>query len=192
MIDFNFENNAPLSTGSVLISEPFLSDNYFSRSVVFLCDHNEEGSFGFVLNKFIDNSISDLLDDFPVSDIKICVGGPVDKSNLFYIHALGNEIPNSTPTSKGLFIGGDFEVLKKLLADHPEKKSQVRFFVGYSGWSKDQLNEEMKQKSWIVLNTVSPAQILDTSSNDFWEESLKSLGGKFELMSRFPKNPSDN
>ena len=192
MIDFNFENNAKVKPGSVLISEPFLDDDYFSRSVIFLCDHNEEGSFGFVLNKYIENDLSELIEGFPSASTKVSVGGPVDTSNLFYIHSLGEKIPNSTPTSNNLSIGGDFNKLQELILFEPELIKQIRFFIGYSGWEKDQLNNEIDSKSWLVLNGVSPEQILDTNNDDIWKKTMKSLGGKFEVMSRFPKNPSDN
>ena len=192
MIDFNFENNALPEPGSILVSEPFLADDYFSRSVIFLCDHNDEGSYGFVLNKFVDNKLSDFIQEFPVIDSKVGLGGPVDTSNLFYIHSLGDEIPNSTPCSKGFFIGGDFKSVCEILKENPEKSSRIRFFIGYSGWSKNQLDDEMKEKSWIVLNDVPQAQILATENDGIWKQTMEKLGGKFKVMSQFPINPSDN
>ena len=192
MIDFNFENNDEPQPGSILISEPFLSDDYFSRSLIFLCDHNEDGSFGFVLNKYVENSISDFVPDFPEVDSKVSLGGPVDTSNLFYIHSFGDEIPNSIPCSKDLFIGGDFKRLKELLQADNENTKKVRFFIGYSGWNKSQLTHELKEKSWLVLNGISKGQILDTSNDDIWKDTMEKLGGKFKVMSKFPINPSDN
>lgn len=192
MIDFNFEYNDKPEPGSVLVSEPFLADDYFSRSVIFLCDHHDEGSFGFVLNKFVDNSVNDFVQEFPQTNSKVSLGGPVDTSNLFYIHDLGDEIPNSVPSSKGLYIGGDFKVLTALLSEHPEKAKQIRFFIGYSGWDKGQLRKELREKSWIVLNNVSKEQILDALDEDIWKITMEKLGGKFKVMSQFPLNPSDN
>ncbi len=192
MIDFNFENNDQPEPGSVLVSEPFLADDYFSRSVIFLCDHHDEGSFGFVLNKFVDNKLTDFIKEFPSVSSRISLGGPVDTSNLFYIHDLGEEIPNSIPSSKGLYIGGDFKALTRILEEHPEKADHVRFFIGYSGWDKGQLKQELRQKSWIVLNNISKEQVLNTSDDDVWKKTMENLGGKFKVMSRFPLNPSDN
>lgn len=192
MIDFNFENNNKLIAGSILVAEPFLGDDYFSRSVIFLCDHNADGSFGFVLNKFVDTNIADFVDGFPQIDTRLSIGGPVDMSNLFYIHSLGKEISGSVPTSNGLFIGGDFEEVKSVLSLTPSKSSQIRFFIGYSGWDIDQLNEEMELKSWIVLNNLSKEQILDCSNDDIWTQMMEKQGGKFKMMTNFPVNPSDN
>lgn len=192
IIDFNFENDNEIMPGGILVSEPFMNDSYFSRSVVFLCDHSEDGSYGFVLNKYITNKISEVIEGFPDVDTKISLGGPVDTSNLFYIHTLGDEIPNSLPAANGMFIGGDFESVKALLTEHPEKAKQIRFFIGYSGWSDNQLQDEINEKSWIIINKVADKTILDTSQKDIWKKILEQLGGKFKLMSKFPKNPSDN
>ncbi len=192
LIDFNFENKAPLKPGSILLSEPFANDEYFSRAVIFICDINDDGSFGFVLNKYIENEIGDFIEGFPSIATDISIGGPVDVSNLFYIHSLGDEIPNALPISKGLFIGGDFEKVKELILIDADKSKQIRFFVGYSGWEKNQLEGELKDKSWIVVNDIPADEILDTSSDDIWTETMESLGGKYKVMSQFPQNPSDN
>lgn len=192
MIDFNFENKAPLQAGSILLSEPFANDDYFSRAVIFICDKNEDGCFGFVLNKYIENEIGDFIEHFPNIKSEISIGGPVDESNLFYIHSLGNEVPKSLEISKGLYIGGDFNTIKELLIIDADKASQIRFFIGYSGWEKGQLEDEIADKSWIVLNNIPKEEILDTTHDDIWTETMEKLGGKYKVMSQFPQNPSDN
>lgn len=192
MIDFKFETNNEPKAGSVLVSEPFLADNYFSRSVIYLCDHNDEGSFGFVLNKHIDSKLSELGNNLPDIDSIVSLGGPVDTSNLFYIHSLGDEVPNSIPCGKDLFIGGDFNEVTRILSDDPSKIEQIRFFIGYSGWEAEQLSQELNERSWIVLNNVTRKDILNTNNEDYWKKIMESLGGKFKMMSKFPLNPSDN
>lgn len=192
MIDFNFETNNELKAGSVLVSEPFLADNYFTRSVIYLCDHNADGSFGFVLNKHLDGTLGELGDNLPNIESRVSLGGPVDTSNLFYVHSLGDEVPNSIPCAKGLFIGGEFEAVKRILEEDPTKINQIRFFIGYSGWEKGQLEHELEEKSWIVLNNISKDQILNADNEGFWKKIMESLGGKFKVMSKFPINPSDN
>lgn len=193
MIDFNFENNATPQKGSLLISEPFLSDTYFSRSVVLLCDdHPEEGSFGFVLNKYVDIDLGELIEDFPSLSMKISIGGPVDTSNLFFIHRLGDSIPNSAKVSDGIYFGGDFQLLKEILEADPTKIDSVRFFIGYSGWSKGQLDDEINEKSWLVVNDYPVNAVFDTSDVAIWKHLMEKQGTKFKVMSNFPKNPSDN
>lgn len=192
MINFDFSNkNIPVA-GSLLISEPFMYDDYFTRSVVLLCEHNEEGSFGFVLNKYIESSAKDVLPELNEVELKISIGGPVDNSNLFYVHSIGKELENSVELCKDISIGGDFDQLKEHINKDPKEISKIRFFIGYSGWSKGQLQEEIDDKSWVVLNNVPTELILDTSNDSLWKSLMKELGGKFEVMSKFPVNPSDN
>ena len=176
----------------MLLAEPFLNDTYFSRSVIFLCEHTSEGSFGFVLNHFLDTGLKDLVPDFPDIDIRVSVGGPVDSANLYFIHSLGEKIPNAQQIGKDMYIGGKFEAVKAHLIENPELAKQFRFFVGYSGWDQGQLDIELKEKSWVVLDDFSSEILLNTQNDELWKELMENLGGKFEVMAKFPKNPSDN
>ncbi len=192
MIDFNFENSLKPQRGSLLVAEPFLNDSYFARAVVLLCDHTpEEGSFGFVLNNFVDVNLNELVDDFPVVKTKVSIGGPVDTSNLFYIHGFKN-IPDSMLVSEGVYFGGDFEVIKDILKTTPDKAENVRFFIGYSGWSEGQLTDEIEEKSWLVVDEYKPEMILNTDNTSIWKRLLEKQGAKFKIMTNFPQNPSDN
>lgn len=192
MIDFNFENSLEPQRGSLLIAEPFLNDSYFARSVVLLCDHTaHEGSFGFVLNNYVDLNLKELVDDFPEIETKVSLGGPVDTSNLFYIHRIEG-VPGSMEASRGVYFGGDFDTVKEILITSPERANDVRFFIGYSGWSKGQLREEMVERSWIVVNDFEPEMVFDTDDTLIWKHILEQQGAKFKVMTNFPQNPSDN
>lgn len=192
MIDFDFANSNHPIPGSVLISEPFLNDSFFSRSVVYLCDYSEEGSFGFVLNNFMETGLKELVPGFPDIDVRVSIGGPVDSTNLYFIHALGDRIPESQPIANGLFIGGKFESVKALLEEDDMYVNYFRFFIGYSGWDKGQLEDELEEKSWVVLKNFSKHDILDDRNDNLWRDFMAKMGGKFEVMANFPKNPSDN
>lgn len=192
MIDFNFQNENPPERGSLLISEPFLVDRYFSRSVIYLCDHNQSGSFGFVLNNYVETGLKEMIEDFPDVEVRVSIGGPVDTSNLFFIHSLGDEIENSALISDGLYMGGNFQSVREILEKDQKKIDCFRFFIGYSGWESKQLESELDEKSWVVLNQTPQALILNTQKDDLWTELMSKMGGKFKVMSTFPKNPSDN
>jgi putative transcriptional regulator len=192
VIDFEFSNSNKPETGTVLISEPFLSDDYFSRSVIYLCEHNQDGSFGFVLNKYLEKDLNELIPNIGANRIKVSIGGPVDNSNLFYLHTLGDRIPDSIQIHKNVSVGGKFEQLKDLLKEDPEAAEHVRFFIGYAGWSPGQLDEEIAENSWIVLKNVPIDYLFDTRNTKLWTSIMEKLGGKFKLMSKFPINPSDN
>tara|TARA_Y100000768_G_C23836789_1_gene614159 strand:+ start:145 stop:726 length:582 start_codon:yes stop_codon:yes gene_type:complete len=176
--------------GKILISEPFLPDPNFNRSVVLLTEHNNEGSVGFVLNRPSDMLINDVIEDFPSFDATVFMGGPVGLDQLFYIHTLGDLLEHSVEIMPGLWWGGDFDQLKLLVDTNQVQDHQVRFFAGYSGWSPGQLKGEIEEKSWIVAK-IDREQVLKDSKS-YWEDVMQGLGEKFKVMSRFPEDPSLN
>jgi len=187
------ENNKILAPakGRLLISEPFLNDPHFKRTVILLCDHNEHGSFGFVLNNYIRINLSDVIEGLVPLNTKVSIGGPVQKDSIFYLHTLGESIPGSIHVSEDIYMGGDFEVLKSKLNHDLIKDNSIRFFVGYSGWGKDQLAWEMKEKSWIVSESTSE-QIMNTKYDNLWSQSLRSMGSDFAMLANFPSDPNFN
>ena len=131
-----------IKTGSVLLAEPFMFDSNFKRSAILLCEHNEEGSIGFILNKELDMQVDELIADFPSFDGKVFFGGPVQTDTIHYIHNVGNLLEDSVKVVPGVYWGGDFEKLKFLIQSDMIKPHNIRFFVGYSGWSDGQLGDE--------------------------------------------------
>ena len=191
LINLHPETNIAPATGKVLISEPFLGDPYFKRTIVLLCEYSKEGAFGFVLNKYVNLDITELLEGFPGIKSRIGIGGPVQNTNLYYLHTRGDIIPNAIPVSEYLFMGGDFERMQELVREKTILPSEIRFFIGYAGWDAGQLDEELEQKSWFV-GDISSQQIMNTSQNDLWEKVLKDMGGDYELLTQFPEDPSLN
>ena len=185
------ENKLAPERGRLLISEPFLTDPYFRRTVVLLCEHNDEGSFGFVLNKFIDVGVNELVDDIPQFSSRISMGGPVQSGNLYYIHTLGDRIEGSVEIVKGIYMGGSFDMLKILMNAGEIERHMIRFFVGYAGWGQDQLADEMKEKSWLV-SPADPIAIMDSKKDDLWRETLLHMGDEYAMLANFPEDPSLN
>jgi putative transcriptional regulator len=177
--------------GKVLLAEPFLDDPYFKRTVILLCEHNEEGSFGFVLNNYIDIELDQVMDELPTFSTRISIGGPVNNSNLYYLHTLGEQIGDSVEVMNGIYMGGDFEILKKKLRMGQVQKDEVRFFVGYSGWSPNQLDTELGSKSWFVAN-VKPKLLMNTDVTDLWKKVMESMGSKGSMIANLPDDPSLN
>jgi putative transcriptional regulator len=184
-------NNIKPRQGRVLISDPFLNDAYFKRSVVLLTEHNSKGSVGFVLNKPVDVAIDEILADFPALDTGISVGGPVGTNSVHYIHGLGNIIPNSVKIMPDIWWGGDFDCVKELIKSRSLDSNQIRFFVGYSGWEPKQLEREISENSWVVRELDS-ALIMNSRSRESWQTVLQVLGGKYKLWTNFPENPVMN
>jgi putative transcriptional regulator len=190
-MDFTPEKNIKPSKGQVLLAEPFLNDPYFKRTVIFLCEHNHDGSFGFVLNNYINIDLEQIMENMPSFEGRISIGGPVRNSNLYYLHTLGEKISDSVEIIPGVFMGGNFDILKKMLFTGDVKKDEVRFFVGYSGWSPEQLENEIKSKSWFVAN-VGKETLMNSDNNDLWKTILKGMGKKGEMIANLPDDPSLN
>jgi len=196
MFDLNVYNKLEPQKGRLLITEPFMENDYFHRSVILLCEHNEDGSFGFVLNNYTDVKLSefDNMSDVEVNTDKfrISLGGPVSAKNLYYIHTLGELLPDSIHVAGNIYAGGDFDALKKLINDEKVTPDQVRFFLGYSGWVEKQLNGELKQNSWLVADLENSADIMNVNYDNIWKEYMEKQGGKYKAFANFPKDPALN
>jgi putative transcriptional regulator len=192
VIDLSFKNTKEPKSGHLLISDPFLDEDFFRRSVILLCDHSEEGTFGFVLNNYLEVDLHEVDPEFPDIQSRISVGGPVETESLFFIHGFGNDIEGSLPITDDLFYGGTYEQIKVFLDQDLANGSKIRFFLGYSGWEKQQLNDELKENSWIVADNISAQEILNTSNDHFWEFCLSKQGERYKTISKFPINPNNN
>ncbi len=188
---FTIENNgvAP-KQGRILISEPFSQDQFFRRAIVLLTEHNADGSVGFILNKPVDIELNELINDIPYFDAKVSIGGPVNTDRIYYIHTLGAKIPNSVKVINNIYWGGDFSTLKQLIKASVIKPEQVRFFVGYTGWSKEQLNNEITKNFWLVSDIETDNIMI--SDKDIWEIKLNQMDKKYKPWANFPENPVFN
>jgi putative transcriptional regulator len=184
-------NHVDPKQGNILIAEPFLSGSYFNRSIIILASCNEKGAIGFILNKRVDYPVEDLLVDFPDFDADIHIGGPVGTDSIYFIHTLGDVIPGSIPIKDNLYWGGDFDTLKLQITLGLVSRQQVRFFLGYSGWDAGQLEEEIKENSWLVAD-VSEVNLMNIDENQMWVESVRAMGGKYTMWENYPENPSLN
>lgn len=178
--------------GDLLISEPYLPDPNFERTVVFLCEHDENGTFGFVLNNRANVGLNDVMDEVGSFPAKLFVGGPVEQDTLHFIHREKALIGSSIEIVKGVYWGGNFDKLSGMLNTRAIQSEDVRFFIGYSGWAPGQLMDEMKAKSWIVMKNTTPEMIFDWDNQDLWKACLNTMGGKYRLMSNYPKDPRMN
>lgn len=184
-------NNLKPTKGKILISEPFLVDYYFKRSVVLLAEHNEEGSFGLIINKPVDIILSDILQDFPIFDTPVYLGGPVKTDSLYFIHTLGEDIENSIKITNGLFWGGEIEHVKELITIGKIQPNEIKFFVGYSGWVSKQLEGELARNSWLVSNT-SAKQVMKANPKNLWKDTVNNMGGDYSYWTNFPTDPTHN
>lgn len=184
-------NTLNVEIGDVLLSEPFMNDFYFRRSAILIIDHNDEGSLGVIINKRLTVPFNEIVQGFPEFKADVYLGGPVETDRIFFIHTIGEMIPDSHKISSGLYWSGNVNALKAMIKMDLIKPHEVRFYVGYSGWDGGQLRNELKANTWIV-GKFSSKQLLKTAPGKMWSNLVKEMGNKYMLWNKFPVNPSDN
>ena len=191
---FQVESNKEFPRqGSLLIAAPFLRDYQFSRTVILMVEHNEEGSMGIILNKNFSNlmTLNEVVPELAsLPPIPLYKGGPVGRDTLFYLHTL-SYLKDALPLGNGLYLNGDFNQMQQYILNGAPTQGVARFFMGYAGWQKGQLKQEMKQNTWIV-NNESQVDLLNMYLRDLWQEALCDMGGKYMIWSRYPKYPFMN
>jgi len=181
-----------ISKGCLLLADPsIINDRYFNRSVVLITEKNQDEIVGFILNKPLEFNFHDIFKGLG-KDFIIYNGGPVNIDNVYYIHNIPDLIDNSLKISKDLFWGGNFSDIKKLIKEKKIGVNNIRFFSGYSGWTLSQLNNEIKEKSWVITNNRFNDKILESNSNEFWKNEIKKLGNEYIIWSNAPENPKLN
>jgi putative transcriptional regulator len=184
-------NNVAPQKGRILIAEPFLPGTYFNRSVVLLVAYSNKGAVGFILNKKVDISIQDILPGFPEIEANVYLGGPVATDSIYFIHKLGKKLPGSIHVLGDLYWGGDFEILKQQVKSGQLNPADIRFFVGYSGWDSGQLEQEIKEDSWLV-NDVEEETVMRELDQASWADFVKKVGQQYMIWENFPENPAMN
>jgi putative transcriptional regulator len=188
---FNYKTKLLPAKGRILVSEPYLLDPNFERSIILLCEHNQEGSFGFILNKPSNSNVGDLLEGIKNFDLPVFIGGPVEQNTLHFIHRY-QALEGATEICDGVFWGGDFERLLFLLETKQVLPEDLKLFLGYSGWEIGQLDEELNADSWMVSDRVDDELLFETDAGKMWQKSLKSMGGRFSVYSNYPIDPRLN
>jgi putative transcriptional regulator len=178
------------AAGVLLIAGTALQDSYFGRSVVLLCDHQEEGSFGLVLNNQLPISLGDVVDDIGWNAPLFC-GGPVQENSLHFIHDRAELEIGSREVLPGIYWGGDFDALReKILIGHIQPE-HIRFFLGYSGWGEGQLAREITEDSWF-LTPATPQTVFFADIANHWRHIFTRMGPDFAILGNFPDDPRLN
>jgi putative transcriptional regulator len=168
--------------GRILLSEPFLNDSFFKRSVILMAENTENGSMGFILNKPVS--------DFPEFDAQVYFGGPVESNSLFFLHTVPDLLGFSFEIADGIYYGGHYDKVKQNAGLGLLKPNQIRFFAGYSGWDTGQLDFEMDEESWMVFER--PRELLQMKPESLWGELLKQSHSEMAIWANYPDDPSLN
>ena len=179
------------SAGALLIADPFLKDPNFMRTVVFLTEHRDDGTIGFVINRQYENTLDELLPEIEGHKLPVYYGGPVQMNTIHFLHTYPDEIPGGVEIMKGVYWGGDFDSVIDLINSGVADPAKLRFYIGYSGWSSGQLNTEMEEKTWLTVE-ATPDLLFHENAEDIWKDALKHMGGEYEMMINFPIDPQLN
>jgi putative transcriptional regulator len=156
-----------------------------------LAEHNDEGSFGVIMNKPVTAKFNDVIKDFPKFDTSIFIGGPVETNKLFYIHTFGEDVQDAIEIADGVFWGGDIEVIKEMVFLGRANNQNISFFIGYSGWGANQLDSELKKNSWIITKADKDV-FFNTHPAQMWDTLMRNMGGKYRYWTKFPSDPGLN
>ena len=186
--------NGSYGKGSFLIANPVLPDPNFSRTVVLLCNHNDEGSFGLVVNR---NSGLKSTEVFANSELltqyeaDVFIGGPVSPSQVFYLVRSPQPLPEMEQVCSGVHMGMSWEALEDVLLNLGNPNEDLRFYMGYSGWGSGQLDGEMDQRSWLTCDAADRF-VFTPSEQTIWPEAVRSLGPEYEYLLHAPVDPRNN
>jgi len=178
-------------TGSLLVAEPFMQDENFKHTVLLMCEVSKKGAFGLVLNRPTGIMMHEAVDDFPSEEFMLYEGGPVEKDTVHFITTRGDLLEDSIEISAGIYWGGDFEQLKTLIDTGQVGLSDVRFFLGYSGWESGQLDSETSEGSWII-SQADPEWLFIDEPKQMWRNVLNRMGGNYKFIANLPENPNLN
>ena len=183
----------PLKKGIFLIADPKLRDPNFSQTVILLCEHNDQGSLGVVVNRPTTLRLSEAIPNIdgtpPTSDV-IYLGGPVQPDHIMTLYRAEEQVPESEHVADGMYLGGSLTILEDMLTSSSLTNS-IRAYVGYAGWSSNQLESELGESSWKLI----PAEqkfVFDMEPARVWSTLLASLGEEYSIYASMPADPSMN
>ena len=180
-----------LTKGQLLIAEPsILNDSSFNRTIILITEHTESNSVGFILNRPLEYTLQDLLPEI-ACNFTIYQGGPVEQDNLYFVHKIPELLPDSIEVDNGIYWGGNFESLKGLLESDSIDESHIRFFLGYSGWSKNQLKDELNSGSWFISDN-DLKNVFTTSNETLWRNKILQKGGDYKIWANAPSDVNLN
>lgn len=173
-------------TGCLLVANPFSEDPFFSKSVVLILTHDNEGSLGVVLNQKTPFEIS-IVDQDDSPTLPVYLGGPVntDDSGFLFLHKLA-KLPEAAHVCLDWYYGGDSESIMEELPTGKINRWNTRIFNGYSGWNPKQLQEEINNGHWIVVKPQDKYFLPHVE--DIWEEITESLTGNYQIIAKAAKD----
>ncbi len=180
----------PSIKGKLLVASPTLDDGTFSRSVVLIAEHSEQGAMGLVLNRPSHTLVAESVDELGVlvddADEAVYVGGPVQAQAVMVLAEFDD------PEDSAALVIGDVGFLPANadLGELAAGTRRARVFAGHAGWGPGQLDHELAEGSWIVVE-ADPADPF-TPADELWNAVLARRGGPYAVLAQAPEDPSVN
>ncbi len=185
--DSIFTSSTDVLTGKLLVAMPQLMDPRFTHAVILICGHDKQGAMGLVLNRLIDSlTLQELLEQLNIKmpllkeEIPIHFGGPVEMGRGFILHSTDYLHKASVKIGDDIALTATVDILNEIASGHgPEKKILA---LGYTGWSAGQLEAELQQNSWLMVD--ADLDLIFTKELELlWKQVLKKIGVDPELLS---------
>jgi putative transcriptional regulator len=184
-------DQATIATGDLLIAPPMLTDPNFRRSVILLCEHGDSGSFGLILNRCVSVEMVEVVEDLASYREPIHIGGPVQTDTLHFLHRMPDLISDSRSILDDVHWGGDADMMLEAVASKGPDRNNLKFFLGYAGWTEGQLSAEVDAGGWIVVHGT-PELVFYDDPRHLWQTVMRRLGGEYALFSNYPDDPRLN
>ena len=193
LFNINIPGDKP-AAGQLLIAEPFLRDRYFTHSVICLIEYEEYGTaMGIVMNHSTNYTLQELISEISIDEpVRVYCGGPMSCDRLYYIHTLGEIIPGGREIRPGLYIGGDYNKMIGYVNSGYPIEGCIRFFIGYSGWSRRQLDDELMSNTWVVTPSPNGTELLTGDDDSYWHAAVRRAGENFRGWLYHPINLHSN
>jgi putative transcriptional regulator len=175
--------------GSLLLSEPFLLDEHFRRTVILLTEHNEDGTIGFIMNRLLASTTDELVPGLFNLNLPVYYGGPVEGNTLHLLLKSNIPIVNAFQIKDDLWWGGDIHTINLMLDKQQINENEIRLFLGYSGWSTQQLENEIKEKAWWATDIRKTSLLFKHKPDNMWAEIVKTFGKDFAHLANPPEDP---
>ncbi|MCR9177946.1 MAG: YqgE/AlgH family protein [Alphaproteobacteria bacterium] len=176
-------------TGQLLIAMPAMRDPRFTRTVIYVCAHNEEGAMGIVVNRLIGSiSFQDLMEQLELDPDRIPetrvpsihFGGPVETGRGFVLHTTDYLVPDSMQLSESLALTATVDILRDISEGAgPDRRLLA---LGYAGWGPGQLDNELQENAWLSVDS-DPEILFDKVLDDKWDRALAKIGISPSLLS---------
>lgn len=170
--------------GKLLLAMPGMGDTRFYKSVIYICAHDADGAMGLVINHLLEDvAFHELLEELKIiNDIEVDLdalkvlvlrGGPVEGARGFLLHSSDFKKPDTVKVDDKIYVTGTLDALKDVAQGAgPERRL---FILGYAGWTAGQLDQELQQNAWLVVD-ADPDLVFDGGAEEKWDCAVKTLG----------------